>query len=269
MTLDCPRFWFVFRVMWVDFLLDLPLFVVATLKCRVGPGICNYVDEQWTRPHVMLFLAGARSVAPAINVRQPQTASHPLCGLSFAGSLKRSGSFFDCRAIFGEESLLLELKHYMGLLLEKAPEKFFVNLGHNALQYEPPLTFFRKIKTEEVEGEKQLNLKKTMRPIIDLARVYALKHHLAEPNTIRRIALLREKGVFSEKEVQELTHAFEYLMGLRLENQAHLMLNGRKKPKNFLQIQSLTKVQQVTLVEIFKVIEEFQARIRISFTRSL
>jgi len=178
-------------------------------------------------------------------------------------------TFFDCRAIFGEESLLLDLKDYMGLLLEKAPEKFFVNLGHNALQYEPPLTFFRKIKTEEVEGKKQLNLKKTMRPIIDLARVYALKHRLTEANTIRRIELLREKGVFSEKEVQELTHAFEYLMGLRLENQAHLMLNERKKPKNFLQIQSLTKVQQVTLVEIFKVIEEFQARIRISFTRSL
>jgi CBS domain-containing protein len=108
-----------------------------------------------------------------------------------------------------------------------------------------------------------------MRPIIDLARVYALKHRLTEANTIRRIELLREKGVFSEKEVQELTHAFEYLMGLRLENQAHLMLNERKKPKNFLQIQSLTKVQQVTLVEIFKVIEEFQARIGISFTRSL
>lgn len=178
-------------------------------------------------------------------------------------------TFFDCRAIYGESQLLEQLKDHMRTLLEKAPEKFFVNLGHNALQYEPPLTFFRKIKTEEIDGEQQLNLKKTMRPIVDLARVYALKHKLTEPNTVNRLELLREKGVFTEKEVKELTHAFEYLMSLRLENQANLMLKEKKKPKNFLQIKNLTKVQQVTLVEIFKVIEEFQARIRISFTRSL
>lgn len=178
-------------------------------------------------------------------------------------------TFFDCRAIYGESKLLEELKNHMGTLLEKAPEKFFVNLGHNALQYEPPLTFFRKIKTEEIDGEQQLNLKKTMRPIVDLARVYALKHKLTEPNTVKRLELLKEKGVFTEKEVKELTHAFEYLMSLRLENQANLILKDKKKPKNFLQIKNLTKVQQVTLVEIFKVIEEFQARIRISFTRSL
>ena len=66
-----------------------------------------------------------------------------------------------------------------------------------------------------------------------------------------------------------LGDAFEYLMSLRLENQANLILKEKKKPKNFLQIKNLTKVQQVALVEIFKVIEEFQARIRISFTRSL
>ena len=178
-------------------------------------------------------------------------------------------TFFDCRAIYGENQLLEALKEHMATLLERASEKFFVNLGHNALQYEPPLTFFRKIKTEEVDGEQQLNLKKTMRPIVDLARVYALKHKLTEPSTVKRLELLGEKGVFSEKEVKELTHAFEYLMSLRLENQANLILKEKKKPKNFLQIKNLTKVQQVALVEIFKVIEEFQARIRISFTRSL
>lgn len=178
-------------------------------------------------------------------------------------------TFFDCRAIYGEFSLLEELKNHMGNLLEKAPERFFINLGHNALQYEPPLTFFRRIKTEEVDGEKLLNLKKTMRPIVDLARVYALKFKIFETNTLQRIGLLQGKGVFTPKEVQELTHAFEYLMSLRLENQALSILDLKQKPKNYLQLKNLTKVQQVTLLEIFKVIEEFQARIRISFTRSL
>lgn len=178
-------------------------------------------------------------------------------------------TFFDCRAIYGDSGLLEVLKSHMETLLQKAPERFYVNLGHNALMYEPPLTFFRKIKTEEIDGEQQLNLKKTMRPIVDLARVYALKHTVSQPNTVKRIELLQEKGVFTDKETKELTHAFEYLMSLRLENQANLMLNENKKPKNYLKIKTLTKVQQATLLEIFKVIEEFQGRIRISFTRSL
>lgn len=178
-------------------------------------------------------------------------------------------TFFDCRAIYGELSLLDELKSYMGELLENAPERFFINLGHNALQYEPPLTFFRKIKTEEIDGEKQLNLKQTMRPIVDLARVYALKHRIFETNTANRIALLKEKGVFSDKEAQELIHAFDYLMSIRLENQTLSILDQNRKPKNFLKIKALTKVQQVTLIEIFKVIEEFQSRIKLSFTRTL
>ncbi len=178
-------------------------------------------------------------------------------------------TFFDCRAIFGELSLLEELRLHMDGLIEKASERFFMNLGHNALQFEPPLTFFRKIKTEEINGEKQLNLKQTMRPIVDLARVYALKFRIRETGTIPRINALQKKGVFTEKEVQELTHAFEYLMGLRLENQALTMLQNRQSPKNHLQLNQLTKVQQVTLTEIFKVIEEFQARIKLTFTRSL
>jgi CBS domain-containing protein len=178
-------------------------------------------------------------------------------------------TFFDCRAIYGEVSLIEELRIHMVQLIEKAPERFFINLGHNALQYEPPLTFFRKIKTEEIDGEKQLNLKQTMRPIVDLARVYALKYRIWETGTIPRIQSLKQKGVFSEKEAQELSHAFEYLMSLRLENQALAILEKNQTPKNHLQLTQLTKVQQVTLTEIFKVIEEFQARIKLSFTRSL
>ncbi|MDF2159132.1 DUF294 nucleotidyltransferase-like domain-containing protein [Algoriphagus sp. CAU 1675] len=178
-------------------------------------------------------------------------------------------TFFDCRAIYGKESLLEELKNHMGNLLEKAPERFFINLGYNALQYEAPLTFFKKIKTEEIEGKKQLNLKQTMRPMVDLARVYALKHRIFETNTVQRIELLGKKGVFSPAETQELIHAFNYLMSMRLENQAELILHQHAKPKNYLNIDSLTKVQSVTLIEIFKVIRDFQLKIRIAFTGTL
>ncbi|WP_087939668.1 DUF294 nucleotidyltransferase-like domain-containing protein [Algoriphagus faecimaris] len=178
-------------------------------------------------------------------------------------------TFFDCRAIYGEADLLEELQIHMGKLLEKASERFYINLGHNALQFEPPLTFFRNIKSEKIDGENQINIKQIMRPIVDLARVYALKYQIFETNTVKRIELLRQRGVFSDSESQELIHAFNYLMSLRLENQSQLILTENSKPKNYLKLSSLTKVQSVTLTEIFKVIRDFQARIKLTFTRSL
>jgi CBS domain-containing protein len=178
-------------------------------------------------------------------------------------------TFFDCRAVYGESQLLEDLKKFMDTQLQGASERFYLNLGRNALQFEPPLTFFRNIRTEKIDGEKQLNLKQTMRPIVDLARVYALKYRIFETNTIKRIEALRDHGVFETKESQELIHAFDYLMNLRLENQSYAILEYHLKPKNYLKIKNLTKVQQVTLIEIFKVFKEFQSRIKISFTRSL
>lgn len=178
-------------------------------------------------------------------------------------------TFFDCRAIYGEIGLLEELKEFMDIQLQTASERFYVNLGYNALQYEPPLTFFKQIKTEKIEGKKQLNLKHTMRIIVDLARVFALKHRVFETNTGRRLEALGQKGVFTSKEIKELIHAFEFLMTLRLQNQSHLILQRGKKPKNHLAIDQLTKLQHVTLIEIFKIVRDFQTKIKISFTGNL
>ena len=68
MPLDFLRFWFNFHLTRAAFVLELPLLVVGTLRCRVGPGTGNYgsgrcdvglfqKDEQWTRPRVILVLA--------------------------------------------------------------------------------------------------------------------------------------------------------------------------------------------------------------------
>lgn len=178
-------------------------------------------------------------------------------------------TFFDCRAIYGEKHLLDELKDYMDQQLENASERFYLNLGQNALQYVPPLTFFRQIRTEKIDGKKSFNLKHVMRTIVDLARVYGLKHRIFETNTVKRIEALAAKSIFTQKDAQELIHAFNYLMALRLENQATLMLSGSAKPRNFIAVSQLTKVQSVTIIEIFKVIQDFQARIKITFTHSL
>jgi len=58
-------------------------------------------------------------------------------------------------------------------------------------------------------------------------------------------------------------------MGLRLEKQSLQLMDNKENPTNHVSIEELTKVQMVTLVEIFKVIKEFQLKIKIEFTKNI
>jgi len=185
-------------------------------------------------------------------------------------TMMKYATFFDCRAIYGDFGLLDELRSFMDEQLKNPTEKFFINLGVNALQYEPPLTFFkRNIKTFDIDGEAHFNIKQAMTPIVDLARAFALKHRIFETNTGKRIEALSKRGVFSEKETRELTHAYYYLMALRLEKQAVQIIQNGQKPVNYVSVYQLTKVQIVTLLEIFKVIKDFQLKIKLEFTKNI
>lgn len=184
-------------------------------------------------------------------------------------TIMKYATFFDCRPIYGDFTLLEELKKYTDSQLTDASERFWVHMGENALKYEPPLTIFKGIKSVKFDGDKKINSKDMMNPIVDLVRVFALKNGIHPTNTGKRIALLRAKGIFSEKEAQELDHAYYYLMSLRLEKQAVQYIKNGAIVDNFISLQELTKVQLVTLVEIFKVIKSFQLKVKINFTNTI
>jgi CBS domain-containing protein len=56
---------------------------------------------------------------------------------------------------------------------------------------------------------------------------------------------------------------------LRLRRQAANIIDNKAEPTNYVNLDSLTKIEQVTLKEIFKTIVNFQAGIRIKFTGNL
>ncbi|MDQ3536521.1 MAG: DUF294 nucleotidyltransferase-like domain-containing protein [Bacteroidota bacterium] len=183
-------------------------------------------------------------------------------------SVMNYSTFFDNRFIFGEAHLLEDLKEFISHQLKEPSEVFLYHLAKNALLYQTPLTFFNNFKTF-TKGEKNVfDLKKTMTPIVDLVRVYALKNRIFKTNTGERIQLLLENKIFTEPEYNELLQAYYYLMGMRLKIQARQIMKDNLPPNNFLDPSLLTKVEQVTLKEIFKVIENFQLKIKIEFTRS-
>jgi CBS domain-containing protein len=179
-------------------------------------------------------------------------------------------TFFDCRHLYGAADLTAELQAFVRAELTQPLDRFLFFMSKNALQYEPPLTaVFRNFRTFEQEGQRVFDLKKAMTPIVDLVRVYALRHQVAQTNTGERMAALHQLAVFTEKEYHELLHAYYYLMGMRLRKQAKQLLEEQVPPTNYLDPHTLTKVEQVTLKEIFKVIADFQLKIKVAFTKTL
>ncbi|WP_423146063.1 DUF294 nucleotidyltransferase-like domain-containing protein [Rubrolithibacter danxiaensis] len=178
-------------------------------------------------------------------------------------------TFFDCRYLYGDKLIMEELQDFLDKELQKPNEKLFFYLAKNALQYEPPLTFFKNIKTTVIENQEVFDIKKAMTPIVDLIRVYALKNRIFKTNTGERIKNLHQKGVFTEKKLHEIVQSYYFLMSLRLKQQANQIVNDKMEPDNYINVKNLTKIEQVTLKEIFRTIEDLQGEIRIKFTNSL
>ena len=179
-------------------------------------------------------------------------------------------TFFDCRYLYGEEAISKELESFLNEQLQNPMERLFHFMAKNALQYEPPLTlFFKNIRTFKVDKKEVFDIKKAMTPIVDIVRVYALKNRIFEPNTGERLKALKDKQVFTETEVTDLLQSYYFLMGMRLKKQSQQIIQDHAQPENYIMPQQLSKIDQLTLREIFKTIENFQLRIRMQFTGTL
>jgi CBS domain-containing protein len=178
-------------------------------------------------------------------------------------------TFFDCRAIYGEGAIMNELHEFLDEKLQQPLDTLFFHMAKNALQYEPPLTFFNNIRTFKKDSREVFDIKRAMSPIVDLVRVYALRNRVFEVNTGERMKALKEKGIFSESEYHELMQSYYFLMNLRLKKQTEQIMQDHTEPDNYIELSQLSKIERVTLKEIFKIIENFQSKIKVSFTGSL
>lgn len=178
-------------------------------------------------------------------------------------------TFFDCRFLYGDRSIMQELYAFLDELLQKPIERVFYFMTKNALQYEPPLTFFKGIRTFTKGNNEVFDVKRAMTPIVDLVRVYALKYRIKAVNTGERIRLLQQQGVFSEQESEELRQSYYLLMSMRLKHQAREIIEDGSEPDNYILLNRFSRIERLTLVEIFKTIKNFQSKIRMDFTKEL
>jgi CBS domain-containing protein len=169
-----------------------------------------------------------------------------------------SVTFFDFRAVYGEAKLLDWLKDFT-LSMAKDNKIFLGYLANMAIKNTPPIGFLKTFVVEKSgEHKDQLNLKiKGLAPLIDIVRLFALEKGLKETSTIERIQSLRDKHTIIKEYADELLHAFEFILLLRIQNQFELMKEGQDI-NNFINPNNLSNLEKRIAKETFQLISKIQ-----------
>jgi PAS domain S-box-containing protein len=173
-------------------------------------------------------------------------------------------TFFDFRCIWGEWELARELRILIQSLITEHPS-FLLHFAQNALLYKPPIGLFGKIVGESGgESPNAISLKEATLPIVNFARLYALRHNVSETNTLDRLHRLFELQVIKKGFYDEIVQAYAFLMELRLRNQTSALAeNG--KPDNLLDLKTVSPMEETLLKESFSVISTIRKKISYDF----
>lgn len=166
--------------------------------------------------------------------------------------------FFDFRPIHGDFSLAEELRDSLNAMLEG--QKVFLGfLANMIVKNTPPIGFLKSFVVEKSgEHKDELNLKiKGITPLVDILRLFALERGAKETSTLERIDALRERHTIVKEYADELEHAFEFIMLLRIHHQVRQMEAGREID-NFINPHHLSNLEKKTMKEAFHLISNIQ-----------
>ncbi len=181
-------------------------------------------------------------------------------------ALLQASIFFDFRGAYGNFNMIDELRDFLFSLL-KGWAGFFRHMTENALYFKPPLGFFRNFVVESKgEHRNEFDIKGAMMPIVDFARIFALKYKIPETNTQERLEQLFQLSVLTETEYEELDQSYSFLMQQRFLGQITDILEEHTPPNNYINPKLLSSIEQTMLKEIFKKIEKFQSMLEFEFT---
>ena len=182
---------------------------------------------------------------------------------------------FDAEVIHGHAEWLSVLKRKLQQRMADNPI-FLRHFAKAVLQFETPVSFFGGLRTEKTSGTESIDLKKGgIFPIVHGVRCYALEYRIEPTNTHWRIKALIDLSVFEESFGIELGETLNFLNTLRLESMlkqaSHLNAElGRFKgmaegdemvPDNYIDVSSLSHLQQDLLKQSLNVVETFKKRV--------
>ena len=173
-----------------------------------------------------------------------------------------AANFFDMRGVWGDDSLRGRL---MSDVLQRCPDEevFLAYMSAHALANRPPLGFFRGfvlVRSGEHEGTVDLKMHGLL-PIVDLARVFALRAGIGAVGTLQRLAKAAGTGCLSEEGAEGLQAAFEFLWTLRARHQAG-QLRRNEPIDNYVAPDALTPIERRHLKDAFSAIARMHDAIR-------
>ncbi len=176
--------------------------------------------------------------------------------------------FFDFRCVFGDAEQVSELRRHLAGLLKDGQPTFSFHLAQSTLQFKPPRGFFGNIQLESGgDHPAAFNIKNAIIPLVNFARMYSLRHHIAETNTLDRLERLRALGILAPSSHNELILAYTSLMQMRLVHQAGQAARN-VPPDNYITLPELTQLERSFLKKAFADITVFQARLETDFART-
>lgn len=187
-------------------------------------------------------------------------------GKSQGLSLRYCDIFFDFVCVYGPGKLAGSLREHITAL---APHPFFLReLFKVDEEHGVALRLFDRLRPDPLPGPNQgkLNLKHTgTLPLVGAVRIMALRNRIEETGTLSRIARLHARGVLDNDEKDYLNGAYRHISALLLRQQLEDYRAG-SQPGNHVPMNALSEREKDMLVDGFKAIRAFRARLRHELT---
>lgn len=167
--------------------------------------------------------------------------------------------FFDLRVVFGESQLTSQLKNHINRLINSS-SNFFLYLSESLVHSELPESILK------LKGP--VDLKLSLLPVIDFARLYGLKYNLTATNTIERLEYIYDQGIISNSLFKNILFSYSLLMNLRLRHQSELYFQ-KSEIGNSISPNSLTEIQILLFKKYFELLKEIKDRVSLDFKGTL
>lgn len=178
-----------------------------------------------------------------------------------ADAVLNSSIFFDMRPVYGDHALAAALQQRVRATARDST-RFLGHLAAHADDVDVPIGFLRGFVVERHgEHRDRLDIKRGgIMPIVDVARLYALRFGLPQVGTRARLAAAAQHGV----EVDNLLDAHEFLGYTRLRHQGRQVAAGLP-PDNFISPGDLSDFERRHLREAFAIVRRAQAALKVTF----
>jgi signal-transduction protein with cAMP-binding, CBS, and nucleotidyltransferase domain len=185
-------------------------------------------------------------------------------------AIRLADIFFDFQPVWGERRLAADLRQ---AVTEKVRHNHFFlrQMFQDQADHNVAIGLFGGFQTEREKREYRghVHLKYAgIIPLVESVRLLALREGVEETSTLERIRILRDAGVLSLTEADDLTAAFHRLTDTLLHSQLAEYRAGRRVTY-YVSTKTMNKRDQALLLDALKAVDELRKRVRVEFTADI